>query len=94
MKHITSIVANVNESSVELNAGEGVTGALVKKTDPEDVDEVSFACLSPTDSINVGALLLFHLHTMSTKCQVIIHFRITVCFLDVIRFIYHLSLAH
>ena len=67
MNNIASIVASFNESSAELNAGGGVTGAIVKKTEPEDVDEVSFTYLSPNDSMNVGALLLFDLHTMSAK---------------------------
>ncbi|XP_042245957.1 adhesion G-protein coupled receptor G2-like [Thunnus maccoyii] len=53
MSDIASIVASFNESSAELNAGGGVTGAVVKKTEPEDVDEVSLAYLSPNDSMNI-----------------------------------------
>ncbi|XP_067427800.1 adhesion G-protein coupled receptor G5-like [Thunnus thynnus] len=53
MRDIASIVASFSESSAELNAGGGVTGAIVKKTELEDVDEVSFAYLSPNDSINI-----------------------------------------
>ncbi|XP_044232914.1 adhesion G-protein coupled receptor G2-like [Thunnus albacares] len=53
MRDIASIVASFSESSAELNAGGGLMGAIVKKTELEDVDEVSFAYLSPNDSINI-----------------------------------------
>ncbi|XP_042245954.1 adhesion G-protein coupled receptor G6-like isoform X2 [Thunnus maccoyii] len=53
VNNIPSIVPSFSESSAELNAGGGVTGAIVKKTEPEDVDEVSFAYLSPNDSMNI-----------------------------------------
>lgn len=68
----------MNDSSASLSVGDGVTGILVREPQPEDVDEVSFAYLSPNESINVGALLLFDLqvYTMSAK----IDFTIIVVF--------------
>lgn len=62
MSSMAELAASINESSVALSAGEGVTGILVKETQPEDVQEVSFAYISPNDSISVGELLLSDLH--------------------------------
>ncbi|XP_035535177.1 adhesion G-protein coupled receptor G2-like isoform X2 [Morone saxatilis] len=53
MSSMSNLVAALNVSSAELNLGEGVTGILVRETQPEDVDEVSFAYLNPNESINI-----------------------------------------
>ncbi|XP_018538041.1 adhesion G-protein coupled receptor G2 isoform X1 [Lates calcarifer] len=53
MSSMAELAASINESSVALSAGEGVTGILVKETQPEDVQEVSFAYISPNDSISI-----------------------------------------
>lgn len=68
MDNMANLAATINVSSAELNVGEGVTGILKRETDPTSIDNVFFAYKSPNDSISVGGLLLFDLHTcvMST----------------------------
>ena len=55
--------ATINVSSATLSTSDGSAGILKKMTEPEDVDDVSFGYTSPNDSINVGELLLFDLHS-------------------------------
>ncbi|XP_051264813.1 adhesion G-protein coupled receptor G2 isoform X2 [Dicentrarchus labrax] len=53
MGSMSSLVTVLNVSSAELNLGGGVTGILVRETEPEDVEEVSFAYLNPNESIHI-----------------------------------------
>lgn len=66
MNEMANLASSINGSSAELTIG-GAVGILVRETEPADVQEVSFAYLSPNDSINVGALLLFYLNRVSTE---------------------------
>ncbi|KAM3602476.1 uncharacterized protein V6R79_004911 [Siganus canaliculatus] len=53
MDQMSNVASSINGSSAELMLGDGITGVLVRETDPEDVDEVSFAYESPHQSINI-----------------------------------------
>lgn len=57
VEEFTRWAASCSESSAAFNGGEGVAGVMVKKTDPADVTDVSFAYMSPGDSVSVGAIL-------------------------------------
>ncbi|XP_069017712.1 adhesion G-protein coupled receptor G5-like isoform X1 [Embiotoca jacksoni] len=50
---MSDFAANMNGSSVALSVTEGVTGILVRETEPEDVGIVSFAYTSPNESLNI-----------------------------------------
>lgn len=62
MGKMSDLVSNLNESSAAVSLGNGVQGIIVRETEPEDVDEISFAYSSPVSELNVGALLLSDLH--------------------------------
>ncbi|XP_030577852.1 adhesion G-protein coupled receptor G2-like [Archocentrus centrarchus] len=53
MNSMQNLVGNMTGSSAAISAGDGVTGVLVRETQKEDVQEVSFAYMSPNDSINI-----------------------------------------
>ncbi|XP_029352936.1 adhesion G-protein coupled receptor G2-like [Echeneis naucrates] len=53
MDQMSNIASNLNGSSVALSAGEGITGILVKETESEPIEEVSFAYSSPDENINI-----------------------------------------
>lgn len=69
MNKMSDLATSINVSSVELTAGNGIKGVLVRETEPEDIHEVSFGYASPNDSINVGALLLFDLHACAISTE-------------------------
>lgn len=62
MKKMSDLATSINVSSAELTVGKGITGIIKRETEPEKVQEVSFAYASPTGSIVVSALFLFDLH--------------------------------
>lgn len=80
----------MNTSSVAITMNDGSSGVVLKMSEPEDINQVSFAYANLTDSMNVSALFLFDLHTLSAEFQGISDFRVAVCFLDVMRCVYHL----
>nr|XP_046228298.1 adhesion G protein-coupled receptor G3-like isoform X2 [Scatophagus argus] len=53
MSKMSDLAASINVSSAVLTLGEGVTGLLVRETEPEDVNEVSFAYMSANSSMNI-----------------------------------------
>ncbi|XP_035474445.2 adhesion G-protein coupled receptor G2-like isoform X2 [Scophthalmus maximus] len=53
VEEFTRWAASCSESSAAFNGGEGVAGVMVKKTDPADVTDVSFAYMSPGDSVSI-----------------------------------------
>uniref|UniRef100_A0A3Q1CZI0 Uncharacterized protein n=2 Tax=Amphiprion ocellaris TaxID=80972 RepID=A0A3Q1CZI0_AMPOC len=50
---VGNIVTNMTELSAVISVGEHIKGIIEKKREPEDVDEVSFASVSPHDPINI-----------------------------------------
>ncbi|XP_044025457.1 adhesion G-protein coupled receptor G2-like [Siniperca chuatsi] len=53
MNKMANLAASINGSSATVTVGEGVTGILVRETDPVNIDEVSFAYVSPNDSMSI-----------------------------------------
>ncbi|XP_020495594.2 adhesion G-protein coupled receptor G5 [Labrus bergylta] len=53
MKKMGKLATSINTPSAALNMGEGVTGIIVRETNEEYVDEVSFAYESPNNDINI-----------------------------------------
>ncbi|XP_041815331.1 adhesion G-protein coupled receptor G5-like [Chelmon rostratus] len=53
MTKMSDLATSINVSSAAVTIGGGVTGILVKETDPADVQEVSFAYGSSNESINI-----------------------------------------
>ncbi|XP_068564316.1 adhesion G-protein coupled receptor G5-like [Cebidichthys violaceus] len=53
MNKMADLASSINVSSAILDVGEGVTGILVRETNPADVDEVSFGYWSPNDRISI-----------------------------------------
>ncbi|TKS76370.1 Adhesion G-protein coupled receptor G2 [Collichthys lucidus] len=53
MGKMSDLVFNLNESSAAVSLGNGVQGIIVKETEPEDVDEISFAYSSPVSELSI-----------------------------------------
>ncbi|XP_034555674.1 adhesion G-protein coupled receptor G5-like [Notolabrus celidotus] len=53
MEKMGDLATFINTSSAVLNFGEGVTGILLRKTEPEDLEEVSFAYAPLNDNISI-----------------------------------------
>ncbi|XP_027140306.1 adhesion G-protein coupled receptor G2 [Larimichthys crocea] len=53
MGKMSDLVSNLNESSAAVSLGNGVQGIIVRETEPEDVDEISFAYSSPVSELNI-----------------------------------------
>lgn len=54
MSKMGNLVASMNGTSASLSLGRAVEGLLVRQTEPANMDQVSFAYMSPDDSLNVG----------------------------------------
>lgn len=54
------LISMMNGTSAQLSVGKGIEGVIVRKTDPEEIDEVSFVYQTPKDKIKVRGLLLSH----------------------------------
>ncbi|CAK6975987.1 adhesion G-protein coupled receptor G6-like isoform X2 [Scomber scombrus] len=53
IKDMARYAATINVSSATLSTSDGSAGVLIKMTEPEDVDEVSFGYASSNDSLNI-----------------------------------------
>ncbi|KAI3364138.1 hypothetical protein L3Q82_010953, partial [Scortum barcoo] len=53
MNRMATLATAINGSSASLDLGEGVTGAIVKETEPLTVEEISLAYRSPSDEMNI-----------------------------------------
>lgn len=55
MNTLSDFVTTMNVTSAEFKLGGGVSGVIVKETDPRDLQHVSVAYVTPGASPNVGA---------------------------------------
>lgn len=55
MNSLSDFATTMNVSSAEIKLGGGVSGVIVKETDPRDLQRVSLAYVTPDASPNVGA---------------------------------------
>ncbi|XP_014906751.1 adhesion G-protein coupled receptor G2-like [Poecilia latipinna] len=53
MSKMQSLISLMNGTSAELSVGKGIEGIIVKKTDPEQLDQVSFAYRDPQESLKI-----------------------------------------
>lgn len=64
MGDIANLISKMNGTSAELSVAKGVEGVIVRKTDPVELDEVSFAYKTPTEKLKVSTFIsLSHLLT-------------------------------
>lgn len=62
MGKMVNLVSSMNGTSASLSLGKAVEGLLVRQTDPEHMDQVSFAYMTPQDKFNVGAVFYLCLY--------------------------------
>lgn len=55
MNRLSDFAMSMNVTSAEFKLGGGVSGVVVKETDPMDLDHVAFAYVTPDAGPNVGA---------------------------------------
>lgn len=55
MNSLSDFATSMNVTSAEFNLGGGVSGVIVKETDPKDLHDVILAYVTPGASPNVGA---------------------------------------
>ncbi|XP_036003580.1 adhesion G-protein coupled receptor G2 isoform X2 [Fundulus heteroclitus] len=53
MAGMGELISKMNGTSAELSVGKGVEGVIVRKTNPEELDEVSFAYMDPNDKLKI-----------------------------------------
>ncbi|XP_040919684.1 adhesion G-protein coupled receptor G5-like [Toxotes jaculatrix] len=53
MNGMAKLASSLTEPAAALSGGEGVTGIIVRETEPLDVQEVSFAYTSPNESLSI-----------------------------------------
>ncbi|XP_033932365.1 adhesion G-protein coupled receptor G5-like isoform X1 [Pseudochaenichthys georgianus] len=53
MNNMASFITSFEGNSAAVSVAEGISGVLVKKPDPEDIEEISFAYNSPNESMNI-----------------------------------------
>lgn len=55
MNRLSDFATSMNETSAEIQLGGGVSGVIVKETDPKDLHRVLLAYATPDASPSVGA---------------------------------------
>ncbi|XP_023203222.1 adhesion G-protein coupled receptor G6-like isoform X3 [Xiphophorus maculatus] len=53
MGDMANLISKMNGTSAELSVAKGVEGVIVRKTDPAELDEVSFAYKTPTEKLKI-----------------------------------------
>ncbi|XP_034097141.1 uncharacterized protein LOC117563087, partial [Gymnodraco acuticeps] len=53
MNNMANFITSFEGNSAAVSVAEGISGVLVKKPDPEDIEEISFAYNSPNESMNI-----------------------------------------
>ncbi|KAM4529254.1 adhesion G-protein coupled receptor G5-like [Fundulus diaphanus] len=53
MAGMGDLISKMNGTSAELSAGKGIEGVIVRKTNPKELDEVSFAYMDPKDKLKI-----------------------------------------
>ncbi|KAJ4929048.1 hypothetical protein JOQ06_004669 [Pogonophryne albipinna] len=53
MDNMADFITSFEGNSASVSVAEGISGVLVKKPDPEDLEEISFAYNSPNESMNI-----------------------------------------
>ncbi|XP_047244406.1 adhesion G-protein coupled receptor G2-like isoform X2 [Girardinichthys multiradiatus] len=53
MSGIEKLISQMNGTSAELSIGKGIEGVLVRKPDPAELNEVSFAYMDPNDKLKI-----------------------------------------
>ncbi|XP_027895589.1 adhesion G-protein coupled receptor G6-like [Xiphophorus couchianus] len=53
MGDMANLISKMNGTSAELSVAKGVQGVIVRKTDPAELDEVSFAYKTPTEKLKI-----------------------------------------
>ncbi|MEQ2216138.1 hypothetical protein XENOCAPTIV_011259 [Xenoophorus captivus] len=51
MSGMAQLISEMNGTSAELSVGKGIEGVLVRKSDPAELNEVSFAYMDPNDKL-------------------------------------------
>ncbi|XP_032442153.1 adhesion G-protein coupled receptor G2-like isoform X2 [Xiphophorus hellerii] len=53
MGDMANLISKMNGTSAELSVAKGIGGVIVRKTDPAELDEVSFAYKTPTEKLKI-----------------------------------------
>ncbi|XP_043961651.1 adhesion G-protein coupled receptor G2-like isoform X2 [Gambusia affinis] len=53
MDSLESLISKMNGTSAELSVAKGIEGVIVRKTDPAEMNEVSFAYKTPTEKLKI-----------------------------------------
>ncbi|XP_038133491.1 adhesion G-protein coupled receptor G2-like [Cyprinodon tularosa] len=53
MSEMGNLISKMNGTSAELSIGKGIEGIIVKQTNPQELDEVSFAYQDPNDKLKI-----------------------------------------
>ncbi|MEQ2163593.1 hypothetical protein GOODEAATRI_031815, partial [Goodea atripinnis] len=53
MSGMEQLISKMNGTSAELSLGKGIEGVLVRKPDPAELNEVSFAYMDPNDKLKI-----------------------------------------
>lgn len=57
MSEMGNLISKMNGTSAELSVGKGVEGIIVRQTNPQELDEVSFAYQDPNDKLKVSPFI-------------------------------------
>lgn len=57
MDSLESLISKMNGTSAELSVAKGIEGVIVRKTDPAEMNEVSFAYKTPTEKLKVSTFI-------------------------------------